>query len=598
LHEKSAISVFLHGIFASQDLGWRGRFLTGHARHRAALFAGILCVGCGASGPTESAGQSSALQKGGELIVSVRTEPRSFSTYTSQDATTHLLSLLTQARLVRVNSASQQLEPWLAESWTRSDDGLSYTISLRPGVRFSDGVPLTADDVVFSLAAAYDAGSMISDSLQIDGERLEAAATDSRNVTVTFPRRFGPGLRLLDDLPILPKHKLQAALDAGTFGKAWGLSTPVAELVGLGPFVIEEYRPGQHLVLTRNGHYFRTDASGIRLPYLNRIVVEMVPEQDAQILSLQAGQTDTTASEVRPEDYSPLKRAAEKGALQLLDLGVAVDPDSLWMNLKPGAFDNDPRRSWIQRDELRHAISLAVDRRVFVDTVYLGAATPVSGPITPANKRWHSDHVPQIGHDPSGAKSLLATIGLEDRNADGLLEDRAGRAARFTLLTAKGQTALERGSSVIRDELKKIGLTVDVVTLEGNALVQRFLSGSPYDAVYFHLTTTDTDPALNRDFWMSSGGAHVWHLGQKLPATAWEREIDDLMLRQATALDEEERRRLFIEVQKIFLKHQPMVYFAAPRIFVAASSRMSNLTPAISRPQLLWSADTIVVAPR
>jgi len=527
--------------------------------------------------------------------VSVRSEPQSFTGYTSHDATTHLVSLLTQAKLLRVNSATQDVEPWLAESWTRSDDGLRFSIKLRPGVLFSDGVPFTADDVVFSLAAGYDPGSAVSDSLQVGGQKLLAVALDPLTVEVTFPGPFGPGLRLLDNLPMLPKHKLQRALTAGTFGAEWGVSTPVADVVGLGPFVIGEYRPGEHLVFTRNNHYFRTDANGIRLPYLDRIIVEMVPDQDAQILRVQAGQTDTPASEVRPEDYAPLKRAADQGSIQLLDLGVAVDPDGLWINLKPGAFDKDPRRSWIQKDELREAMSLAVDRQLFADTVYLGAATPVFGPITPSNKRWYSDEVPHAAHDPARAKSLLARIGLSDRNGDGTAEDARGVPARLTLLTAKGQTALERGSAVIRDELKKIGLTIDVVPLEGNALVQKFLSGKDYDAVYFHLTSTDTDPALNADFWLTTGGAHVWNLGQKTPSTDWEQQIDQLMVRHATALDDTERRRIFVEVQKIFAAHLPMVYFAAPRVFVGASKRMMNLTPAVSRPQLLWSADTIAV---
>jgi peptide/nickel transport system substrate-binding protein len=159
----------------------------------------------------------------------------------------------------------------------------------------------------------------------------------------------------------------------------------------------------------------------------------------------------------------------------------------------------------------------------------------------------------------------------------------------------KGQTALERGADVISEELKKIGLSVDVAKLEGNALIQKFVSGQGYDAVYFHLTSTSTDPALNADFWLSSGDAHIWNPGQKSPSTEWERQIDELMARNASAFDDVTRKATFLEAQKIFAAHQPMVYFAAPRVFVAASTRMMNLAPAISRPQLLWSADTIAV---
>jgi peptide/nickel transport system substrate-binding protein len=563
----------------------------------AALLAGMVSV----LGACERSTQSPATQttagpsKGGTLTVAVRTEPRSFCSCIAPEATAHLVTLLTQARLVRVNRTTEDIEPWIAHSWTRSDDGLRYIIKLKPNVLFSDGTPLTADDVVFSLAAAYDSASAIADSLKIDGKKLQATAQGPLTVAIAFPSVFSPGLRVLDAMPILPKHKLETALASGRLGAALSVTTPVNEIVGLGPFVMADYRPGERLVFTRNDRYFRTDDRGTRLPYLDRIVVEIVPDQDAQVLKLEAGDMDTEASEIRPEDYAPLKRAAERGSLQIIDVGAAVDPDGFWINLRTGAFDRDPRRSWIQRDELRQAISAAVDRQLFTDTVFLGAAAPVFGPITPSNKKWYSEEVPRPEYDVTRAKQLLAEIGLVDRNHDGRVEDATGTPARFTLLTMKGQTALERGAYLISGELKKIGLTVDVATLEGNALIQKFVSGKDYDAVYFHLTTTSTDPVLNADFWSSTGDAHIWNPRQKSPSTEWERQIDELMARSASALDDAARKTAFLEVQRIFAAHQPMVYFAAPRVFVAASTRLTNLTPAISRPQLLWAADTIAV---
>jgi peptide/nickel transport system substrate-binding protein len=507
------------------------------------------------------------------------------------------VTLLTHARLVRVNRVTQEVEPWLAERWTRSDDGLRYTLTLRPDLTFADGHPFTADDVVFSFAAAYDAqsGSTLADSLEAGGRPLLVEALDSRTLVITFPVPFGPGLRLLDNLPILPRHKLADAVNAKAFGSAWGLSTPVGDLTGLGPFVLKEYSPGQRLTFTRNERYFRTDAQGAALPYLDQVIVEIVPDQDAQLLHLEAGQIDMTRDEVRPEDYAPLKRAADQGRVQLLDLGVGPDADGLWFNLKPGAFAGDPRASWLQRDELRRAISLAVDRSIFSDTVFLGAGVAVFGPITPANRKWYSDTLPRTPYDPTQALALLASIGLRDRNGDGMLDDARGVPARFALLTQKGQTAYERGAAVIRDELRKIGLGVDVALLEGNALVERFVSGRDYDAIYFRLITSDMDPALMPDFWLSSGSARVWNLGQKTPATDWERAIDQLMARQTAALDETERKEIFDEVQRIFAEHLPIVHFVAPPVYVAASSRVLNLTPAIQRPQLLWAPDTIAV---
>src|SRR5438128_6192834 len=177
------------------------------------------------------------------------------------------------------------------------------------------------------------------------------------------------------------------------------------------------------------------------------------------------------ASEISPDAYAPLKRAADEGRVKLLDLGVARNADGLWFNLKPGALGGDPRAGWLQRDELRRAISMAVDRKVFADTVFLGAGVPVYGPETPANRKWYWSGIPQTPYDPAGARRLLASIGLTDRNGDGLLEDARHQPARFTLLTQKGRPSLERAGAVIRDEPKKIRLTVDVVLLEAAAVI-------------------------------------------------------------------------------------------------------------------------------
>jgi peptide/nickel transport system substrate-binding protein len=537
--------------------------------------------------------------RGGQLFVSIRTEPQTFNRYTRRDAASDLISTFVNAKLVRVNRATQQLEPWLAERWERADDGRRYTVTLRSGVSFADGHPFTADDVVFSFEALYDPASnnTLADALKVGGKPLAVSALDAQTVLITFPERFAAGMRLLDNLPILPKHKLEGALKEGRFASAWSIGTPAGDITGLGPFVISEHRPAERTVLVRNPRYFRRDEDGAELPYLDRVVVEVVPDQNAELLRLESGDLDAPMSELRPEDYAPLKRAADAGKVRLFDLGVAYDADAFWINLKPGAFAGDPRAGWLQRDELRQAISLAVDRQRFADTVYLGAGTPVFGPITPANKLWYSDAVPHTPYDPEHARALLASIGLVDRNGDGLVDDASGKAARFTLLVQKGRTAHERAAAVIRDALAAIGLTVDVVGLEGAALIQKFVGTRDYDAVYFSILTSDTDPAVNQDFWLSHGSAHVWNMEQPQPATEWERRIDELMDRQMHAAEVSERKRLFDEVQAIFAEHLPLVQFAAPKVYVAASARVTNVTPALSRPQLLWAPDTIAIRP-
>ena len=515
----------------------------------------------------------------------------------SRDSSTSLLTVLTHARLVRTNQATQELEPQLAESWTAADEGRRVTLTLRRGVQFSDGHPFTSADVLFSFEAAYDpkSGSIIGDTIQAAGRNLQVSAPDDYTVVVTFPVPFGPGIRILDNLPIYPRHRLEAALKAGTFNKAWGLTTPLTELTGLGPFVLSEYQPGQRLVFTRNGHYFGKAADGTPLPYLDRVVVEVVPDQSAELLRLESGQLDMMTSEISPDAYAPLKRAADQGRVKLLDLGVSRNADALWFNLKPGAFAGDPRAPWIQRDELRKAISLAVDRKAFADTVFLGAGVPIYGVETPANKQWLWSGTPETPHDPAAAKQLLASIGLADRNGDGLLEDAAGRPARFTLLTQKGRSNLARGAAVVREEMKKVGVTVDVVAFDASQVIDAFINTRHYDAVYFNATKTDLDPATNPDLWFSSGSAHTWNPGQKTPALPWEKEIDELMARQIASPDMADRKRIYDDVQKVMAEHAPMIYFVAPRIYVAHSTRVLNLLPSELRPQLLWRPEQIAV---
>ena len=530
-----------------------------------------------------------------ELVSSLRVEPRTFNRYASRDSVAELFSQLTQSRLVRINRQTQELEPWLAESWTASPDGLTYTLKLRAGVTFSDGTPFTSADVLFAFRAIYDEKTppILGESIRVGGKPLAVSAPDPSTVVVRFPSAFGPGLRLLDNLAILPRHKLEAALNAGTLAKAWDPATPPSDIVGLGPFVLTKYQPGQRLIFERNPRYWRKDEHGQPLPALDRLTLEIVPDQNAELLALQTGQIDFTQTEVRPDDYATLKKAADQKKIAILDLGVGLDADSFWMNLRP----NRPavaKRPWLLRQELREAISHAVDRTAFAETVFLGAAVPVYGPITPGNTPWYTPDLPKAGYDPAAARRLLAGLGLSDRNGDGILEDRTGAPAGFTILTSKGTSALDRGAAFIAQELKKVGLDVTVAALDGGAAVDRIESGD-YDAVYFRFQTTDLDPALNIELWISSGSAHVWNPSQAKPATEWERQMDELMGRQVTTLDQGQRKALFDQVQKIVAEQLPMIQFAAPRIYLATSTRVAGATPALLRPSILWNPDGLTV---
>ncbi len=536
------------------------------------------------------------------MTSTLRSEPRSFNRVVMQGVPTDIYSILTQGKLVRVNRATQELEPSLAEKWTASADQLTYTLTLRDGVTWSDGQPFTSADVLFTFQAIYDpkTESVLASSLLVNGAPLQVTAPDTHTVVVKYPAPFGPGLRLLDNVILVPKHKLQPALDAGKFGQAWGAGAPMTDLVSIGPFMLTRYESGQRLVFDRNPRYWKKDAAGQPLPYLDQIILEIVPDQNAELVRLQSGQIDMPQQSVRPEDVATLRPLVDQRKLQMLELGVGTDPDVFFFNLRPAKWAKDPRGSWLMRKEFRQAISHAIDREGFANNVFLGAGVPIWGPVTPGNKHWFSPNVPRYPFSLERARALLAGLGLANRDADEWLEDEKGTEVRFSVLTYRGNTSLERSAAVLRDDLKPLGIAVDVSVIEQGALIERMVKGD-FDAIFFVYFASALEPAMSLDFWLSSGSAHIWNIGQKTPATDWERAIDQLMLKQAATLDAAEQKRIFDEVQTIFAEHLPALYFVAPRLYMGVSTRVGDLNPSILRPQLLWDAEHITVrqaAPR
>jgi peptide/nickel transport system substrate-binding protein len=564
------------------------------------LAAALAVASAGALYVTLRVDPAPALEtRGGTLRAVLRDEPTGFNRYLGRpDNSTELLAQVLHDRLVRVNRTTDALEPRLAERWTAEPDGLTYTLSLRPGVTYSDGTPFTSADVLFAFEAVYSkaANSAIGTSLTIGGKQLEVTAPDAATIRIRFPSPFGPGVRVLDNLPILARHKLEPALRNGTFKDAWRLTTPPSEMPGLGPFIIESYLPGRTLTLARNPRYWRKDENGRQLPYLDRIEFQILADMNIEILQLESGAVDLMFSDVRPEDYASLRDMQEQGRLRLADAGISLDPPMFWFNLDPAAKASDPRRGWLQATDFRRALSHAIDRDAIVRTLYLGAAVPAFGPVTPGNQTWYVADLPRYSYDPAAAQARLAGLGLADSNGDGSLEDKAGRPVRFSVVTNRGNTIRERTVAVMQEQFRKIGVTMDVAAMERGALIQRILS-KDYDAVYFGTESTSRDPSSNLDFWTSSGGFHVWNMGQPKPATDWERQIDELMVKQVATSDLTERQRIYAEAQRIFAENIPVIYVAAPRVTVALGPRVLNATPAPIRPTVLWNSEVLAVRP-
>ena len=554
----------------------------------------LLIKGSGSTASDRSV-RSDEPKSGGVIRVSYRSEPSTYNRYVSTDSAGDGVARLTHATLLRLNRATGQLEPWLAREWTSSPDGLTWTLTLRDDVVFSDGTPFTSTDVVFSFRAIYDPAvkSPLSSSLLISGKPLTVRALDAHTVVMVLPAPYGPGFSLLDSVPILPSHKLKVALDAGTFPDAWSLSTPLKEIVGLGPFMLTEHVPGQRLVLTRNPRFWQKDSGGRRLPYLDRVEIFFSSDQNAEVLRLQSGDLDVTTGPIRFEDLNNLRRLESQKRVTLHAAGVSIAPDMLWFNLASTA-PAARQRPWLQSEALRKAISLAVNRQALVNTVFLGEAVVIAGPITPGHGDWYAADAVKPVFDRAAAKQALVSAGLTDRNGDGRVDDHSGKTARFTILTQKGHTGREKSVEVIKDQLRQIGLQADVERKDTRSMIDAWSKGE-YDAIYFAVESDSQDPARNREFWASSGTMHFWNPGQAKPATTWEARIDDLMTRQAASMNRDERRRLFVEAQQALAEHMPVLYFAAPKVLLATSERLRGVSPSVLAPHILWNAETLSV---
>lgn len=533
---------------------------------------------------------------GGQVTVAYRSEPRTFNRLVAAQTAEDLVARLTQATLVRLNRATGEIEPRLATSWTGSPDGLTWTLRLADGVSFSDGTPFTSADVVFTFQALFDerVKSEIATSLLIEGKAPQVRAVDASTVVLILPATYGPGLSLLDAVPILPRHKLQASLEAGTFREAWSVTTPLSEIVGLGPFVMDRYVPGERLAFRRNPNFWLKDDRGRALPYLDSIELQFVADVNTEVLRLQNGQADLTSAQVRFEDLSALKALESRGQLTIYDAGVSIAPDMMWFNLHP-ASSTASDRPWLQDAGLRQAISESVDRSALVNTVFLGEAVEIGGPITPGHKSWFASELAPPPLNRAAAAQRLSAMGLIDRNGDGMLDDARGRPVRFSLLTQKGHTVRERSAAILQEQLRQIGIGVDVVPLEVRTMIESW-SKNAYDAIYFAIEFDSFDPARHLDFWLSSGAFHFWHPRQTSPATLWEASLDEVMRKQATTLDPAERRRLFVEAQKVLAANVPVLYFAAPKVMLATSARVRGATPSVLVPHLLWNAERLSVA--
>lgn len=563
----------------------------------ASLLSLALHAACGGSSRVQ---EKSADGRGGDLVVSLNSDPQSFNRLLATDYAGGAIGDLLSDDLVRVDRTTFELVPSLASSWEVAPDGRTYTIRLRPDLRFSDGSPVTVEDVLFTLTVVRDLKPppILAEQLLVDGVFPSFEKSGESSIRLTFPRPVGVGLRGLDSLAILPKARLQQAYEENRLARAWQAEARPSEIVGTGPFRLREYRRGVKVVLERNPFYWKKDAQGRALPYLDTISFLIIPDRNAEALRFQAGELDLVQT-LDAENYARLRKVGAD--VRLEDLGPGLQFDFLWFNLNRGKgrsgrpYVKPEKLAVFENPEFRRAVSMALDRASMARSILLGLGTPQYGPLSPGNKAWHHSALPQPDYSPARAREIVGEIGLRDSNRDGTLNLPSGSEFEITLFTSRGSQRREKIAQVIRDQLANIGIRVIVQPLDPNDLILRVRNSHEYEAMLFGFTPNDAVPDSLVDVWYSSGSNHFWYPNQPTPATPWEGEMDSLVERLVRTVDAAERRRLFDRVQEIWVREMPAIPTLSTNVLVAWKPRVGNIRPSILAPQLWWNAEELTV---
>lgn len=540
---------------------------------------------------------------GGHLVVALRSEPKTLNPVIANDISSREVIGQMTADLIHINRHTQLSESALAKSWKVSSDQRRYTLELRHDLHFSDGAPLDADDVVFSFKVYLDerVNAPQRDSLLVGGTPIAVRKVDPYTVTFVLARPYASAERLFDSVAILPRHLLEPAYSHGKLVQAWALDSPPDRIAGLGPFRLKEYVPGQRLILERNPYYWKTDSDGHRLPYLSDITFLFVGNEDAEVLRFEAGETDIL-NRINAHNYSVLQQERASRGFQLYDLGPSLEYNFLLFNLNTTlpvrAGEIRRKQQWFNDVRFRQAISSAIDREGMNRIVYLGRGAPIWTHVTPGNRLWFDSSIPRPARSLSHARDLLRAAGFSWTDDGKTLIDCRGAPVEFSVITSSSSKEREEMATMIQQDLRELGIRVQVVPLEFHSMLDRVFQTHDYEAAVMGLGGGDVDPNSQMNVWLSSGDDHLWNLSQNHPATSWEAEIDRLMRQQMSTPIPQDRKRLYDRVQQIEMEEVPVVFLVSPNLLVGAKDRLRNFMPAILDSHTLWNSEQLFVQDR
>lgn len=566
--------------------------------------------GCGSApatnAPVEVKTQdTNAGVRGGEITYRLTGAPTTFNYLLAEDEPTIIVTqFLLTSRLIDFDHESQQFIAGLAESWESEKDTKTVNIKLREGLKFSDGEALTADDVVFTLAAIYDERSQaagLRDGMLVDDQPIAAKKIDERNLQLVFPKPVASVENYLINLGVLPEHALKGDFDAGKLAGSWKITARPEAIISSGPFVVTKATAGQRLEFARNPHYYKTDNRGTRLPYLDKFNVEVIEDPNKTFIDINRGSVDL-ADKVRPTDFAELTKNG--GAIVAKDAGPGLGVDHFWFNLNTSAPDGKPlsnqvKRAWFADKRFRQAIAAAVDRDSIATNTLQGLATPLHGFVSPASKVWAKKDLANINYDLAAAERSLAESGFQKRGAPErpILYDAQNNAVEFSLAVQIESEPRKLMAAVIQQDLAKLGIKMSVVPIETKALMDKWTKTYDYDAILLGVAQGDTEPSSYQNFLLSSGALHQWQPDQKTPSTEWEAKIDDLFDEMTITRDTKARYELFANIQDVMRDELPVIPVVARHVPAAANSKIGNWSPSSILPFSIWNVEELYIKP-
>ncbi|MCX8057998.1 MAG: ABC transporter substrate-binding protein [Spirochaetes bacterium] len=553
---------------------------------------------------------------GGQFRESILGDPKTFNMAASADATSSFIIGLMFDSLFEIDPNTKDFVGNLAESYQiildekygQTDPQLKkpagkmeIVVKLRRDVKWSDGKPFTADDVVY-----YHNKVILNENILINGynsyfltmpdktqQPIKCEKVDQYTVKYLFPRIIAnPLLRI--SYAVMPKHIIEPVIskdDGKTFKTFWNAGTNPKEFVVNGPFIVEQYITNSMIVMTRNKNYWKKDAKGQRLPYLDKIVISIVKDQNADLLRFKNGESDIYG--MRGEDYKALVNEQDKLGIDIWSGGPTLGTTFFVFNQNPNKVPAQKLR-WFTNKKFRQAFSMLIDRETIVINVLDGIGAPQLSP-TPVQSPMYDPNVKNVYmYNPAKAKQFFAEMGWKDTNGDGFLEDDKGVTVEFEMLTNAGNTVRERILNIVNEEAKKAGLKTTARPIDFNTLVSKLTSTFDWECIQIGLTGSRY-PETGENVWMPDGNLHMWYPLQEdifNPAYPWELEIVKNFLPFKYEVDQAKRKVYWSNILKILCEELPLIYTVQSLGLVAVKRGIKNfyydVVIGIDRRYLFW----------